>query len=408
MAEISTISTACPQQHERVVARPRYELADIMRRYLPGYLATHKLSWQQQKVMHAISACRTAELGGHKQECDSCDYTRYQYNPCGNRHCPKCQISAKLKWVKKRLEELLPIPYFHSVFTMPHTLNPLALYNKRVIYDIFFQAAGHTLNAFAQDPRFLAAKLGFIGILHTWGQTLCQHLHLHFIVTAGGISADGQRWVKLPYRKKFLFPVKAVSKRMRKKFAELLRKAYRDGELRFPDKLAHLAEPEAFERFVNKVAWEEWVTFVKKPFAGPEEIIQYIGRYTHRIAISNYRILDIEGGKVTFRYKKYRDGEVTKKTMTLEAEEFIRRFLLHVLPKGFKRIRHFGFLASGCRTKYLRLARELLSDMAERIRQAEKTFEDWFEGLDRSKCPACRKGTLKVVEVIFPVRFSPG
>lgn len=302
--------------------KPRYELADVFRLYLACYLLTHKLSTFQHKVVDAILKCRTSACGGHILRCSDCGYERVEYDSCRNRHCPKCQISNKLRWVGERLQELLPIPYYHSVVTMPHSLNMLALYNKEVIYDLFFQAASHALHTFAKDPKFLGAKLGFIGILHTWGQTLWQHVHLHFIVTGGGLSADGSRWVNLPYRKKFLFPVKALSKRLRKRFAELLRKAYYKGELVFPDELAHLTRPAAFEAFVDKVAWENWNSYVKEPFAGPEEVVKYIGRYTHRVAISNYRILDIADGKVTFRYKKYRDGETTHETVSLPSDEF--------------------------------------------------------------------------------------
>ena len=246
------------------LGKPRYELADIFGCYLDQYLHTHKLSAFQHKVVEAILKCRTAACGGHILRCSECDYERQEYNSCRNRHCAKCQISNKLRWVGERLRELLPIPYYHSVVTMPHSLNTLALYNKEVIYGIFFQAAAHTFNAFALDPRFLGARLGFIGILHTWGQTLWQHVHLHFIVTGGGLSVDGRRWVNLPYQKKFLFPVKAVSKRLRKRFAELLRKAYDKGELVFPDDLAHLRNPAAFEAFVNKVAWENWNSAARK------------------------------------------------------------------------------------------------------------------------------------------------
>lgn len=369
--------------------KPRYELADIFNRYIEGFLSSHKISKLQQKVVDAITACRTAKLGIHLLKCPNCDYSRQEYDSCRNRHCPRCQISNKIKWVGQRLEELLPIPYYHTVFTMPHALNPLALYNKELIYDIFFKAAASTLNLFAQDPKYLGAKPGFIGILHTWGQTLAYHVHVHFIVTAGGIANDGKSWLALPYREKFLFPVKALSKRMRKTFAELLDKAYHDGKLLFPDTIAHLAQPEAFQRFLDKVAWQNWVTYVKKPFAGPEDIVSYIGRYTHRIAISNYRLMNIKDGKVTFRYKKYRDGKLTHKTMTLSADEFIRRFLLHIIPEGFKRIRHFGFLANGVRRKSIKLARDLLQHLADKLEHVIEGFGRSFDNSDANQCPIC-------------------
>jgi len=391
--------------HAVGLSKPRYELADVFRLHLERYLQTHKLSPFQRKVVEAILKCRTAACGGHILRCSDCDYERLEYNSCRNRHCPKCQISNKLRWVGNRLRELLPIPYYHSVLTMPHTLNTLAIYNKKVIYNMFFQAAGHTFNAFAEDAKFLGAQLGFIGILHTWGQTLSQHVHLHLIVTGGGLSTDGRHWVNLPYRKKFLFPVKAVSKRLRKRFAELLRKAYYKGELVFPDDLAHLTNPSAFETFVNKVAWENWNSYVKKPFAGPEAVVKYIGRYTHRVAISNYRILDIADGQVTFRYKKYHNGNTSHETMSLKAEEFIRRFLLHVIPHGFKRIRHFGFLSAGLRTEALERARALLKQAYEKTTAARANFLDWLEDM-APKCPKCEHGALKLLEVIPPWRWA--
>jgi len=395
-------SSSCSQKVG--LSKPRFELADVFRLYLDSYLQTHKISPFQHKVLAAILKCRTAACGGHILRCSDCNYERQEYDSCRNRHCPKCQISNKLRWVGERLRELLPIPYYHSVVTMPHSLNTLALYNKEVIYDLFFQAAAHTFNAFAEDARFLGAKLGFIGILHTWGQTLSQHVHLHFIVTGGGLSADG-RWVNLPYQKKFLFPVKAVSKRLRKRFAELLRKAYYKGKLVFPDNLAPLTKPAAFETFVNKVAWENWNSYVKKPFAGPEAVVKYIGRYTHRVAISNYRIRDIADGQVTFRYKKYHNGKATHETMSLKAEEFIRRFLLHVIPHGFKRIRHFGFLSAGLKTKALATLQTLFKQAGERIQEAKSAFLDWADGIE-PKCPKCETGVLKLLEVIPPWRWT--
>ncbi len=387
------------------LSKPRYELADVFRLYLDDYLKGHKLSTFQHKVVAAILKCRTAACGGHILHCPDCDFRRPEYDSCRNRHCPKCQISNKLRWVGERLKELLPVPYYHTVVTMPHSLNLLALYNKEVIYDIFFQAAGHTLNAFAEDKKFLGAKPGFIGMLHTWGQTLTHHVHLHFIMAGGGLSGDGNQWVNLPYREKFLFPVDGVSKRLRKRFAELLRKAYYKGELVFPDDLAHLKHAATFEAFVNKVAWENWNSYVKAPFASPEAVVKYIGRYTHRVAISNYRILDATGGKVTFSYKKYHNDKTSYETLCLEADEFIRRFLLHVIPHGFKRIRHFGFLSAGQKTAALERARTLLNQTYEKLLQAQSTFQEWFEDIAQ-KCPKCEHGVLKLLESIPPWRWA--
>ncbi len=313
-----------------------------------------------------------------------------------------------MRWVHQRLTELLPIPYYHSIITMPHSLNPLALYNKTVIYDMFFKASAHTLTTFAQDPKFLGAKIGFFGILHTWGQRMSYHVHLHFIVPGGGISNDGKRWVGLPYRKDFLFPVKALSRRLRKTFAEMLQQAYDEGKLVFPDELAPLAEPENFKRFLKEVAWENWNCHIKPPFAGPEVAVKYLGRYTHRVAISNHRLLDIEGGKVTFRYKKYKDNKVFKRIMTLTATKFIQRFLLHIIPPGFKRIRHYGFLAPGRRTQALELAAKLLGALAEKLQQAKDPFEDFIQEQDSRKCPVCKIGCLILTEIPPARYFAPG
>jgi len=381
-------------------------LGDVFKRYLGDYLRAHKLSPFQQKVVDAIQRCRTVEMGGYIEGCDSCDYSREFYRSCRNRHCPTCQGSNRHKWVKQRLSELLPIPYYHVVFTMPHSLNLLALYNKEAIYEIFFNAAAHTIETFAQDPKYLGAKPGYIGILHTWGQTLSHHIHLHFIITGGGLAENGKRWVSLPYQEEFIFPVLAMSKRMRRRFAQLLQQAYEQQELTFPDKLSNLAKPFCFKRFLNKVAWQNWVIYSKKPFAGPEEVVKYIGRYTHRVAISNGRLLDIEDGKVTFRYKQYKTG-ITR-TLSLRFDLFIQRFLWHIIPKGFKRIRHFGFFANGCRTAQIALAKQLLRVVVEKLKQVTEACLDLIESLDLTKCPACKIGSLKLQKVFAPYAIAGG
>ncbi len=390
----------------RKFTKPRYELADIFKLYLGDYLKTHKLSDVQYKVVNAIMNCRTGKLGYHKLECDFCEYERIEYNSCRNRHCPKCQGSKIIEWVEKRLKELLPIPYYHSVFTMPHSLNLLVLYNKEIIYDIFMKSSALTLKEFALDSKYLGAKIGFFGILHTWGQSLSQHVHVHFIVPGGGMSNDETKWINLPYRKKFLFPVKAMSRRMRKTFSEMLQKAYDEGKLVFPDELSHIKDPVNFKQFLNKVAWEKWINYVKKPFSTPEHVVKYISRYTHRVAISNHRIVDIADGKVSFRYKKYKDNEVTPKIMTLKAEEFIRRFLLHVLPKNFKKIRHFGIFSNGLRTKNIALARDLLNVITDKLEKIESGFNGLLEKL--LICPRCQLGTLHATEVYRPRKYAPG
>ncbi|MCP3908278.1 MAG: transposase, partial [Oceanicoccus sp.] len=297
-------------RHDAGAYKQGLGLAKILDRYLAGYVVNHRLSYYQERVVSAIRACRTSTLGGHVYRCNDCGYRRYDYDSCRNRHCPRCQVYQKVKWVATRLSELLPIPYFHGVFTMPDSLNQLALYNKELIYDMFFKATSQALNAFAQDPRFLGAKLGFIGILHTWGQALNQHIHLHYIITGGGLSNDGTRWVNLPYRKKFLFPARAVSKRVRRDFAKLLWKAYRQDKLVFPDELAYLAEPSCFDRFLKKVAWQNWLCYMKEPFGSPEVVVKYIGRYTHRVAISDSRINSTSDGRINFDYKKYQSSKV--------------------------------------------------------------------------------------------------
>lgn len=395
--------------HGKQYKPPRFQLADVFWRYFGDYLLTHRISSYQRRIVAAIENCRTARMGGHVYRCKQCGYERHEYDSCRNRHCPKCQIYEKLKWVGKRLSELLPIPYYHTVFTMPHSLNSLALYNKAIIYDLFFKATSQALNEFAQDPKYLGAKIGFIGVLHTWGQLLNHHIHIHYIVTGGGLSLDRKRWVNLPYQKKFLFPVKAISKRVRKRFAELLREAYHNGELVFPDELSHLREPSSFERFVNKVAWQEWNSYMKEPFAGPQTVVKYVGRYTHRIAITNHRLLSIDGGMVKFRYKKYHDGEVEHLSERLPAGEFIRRFLLHIIPSGFKRIRHYGFLAPGCKKESWATAMALLSAVSQKLAEVKPTFEDWMTQIaEPPKCPVCKDGVLQFYEFIKPQRWVPG
>lgn len=402
----SFTSVPVDHQHSNNFRKPKFEIADILRIYLPEYLKKHKLSSSQLKAVHNILHCRTAAFGYHKLKCDHCDYERIEYNSCRNRHCPKCQGTKRLEWVNNRLSELLPTAYYHSVFTMPHTLNTVAFYNKRIVYDIFFKSSGETLNDFAQDPKYLGAKIGFVGILHTWGQQLWPHIHIHFIIPGGGISSDEKRWINLPYRKKFLFPVKAMSRRMRMIFSKKLQKAYDDGKLVFPDDLAHLNKAENFNRFLNKIAWDKWINYVKKPFSSPEKVVKYIGRYTHRVAISNQRIVDISNGRVTFRYKEYKDGHVTPKITSVSAEEFIRRFLLHILPKGLKKIRHFGFFSNGLRKRYIQIARELLNEIIVTSEQASARFTALLKNL--FLCPSCKSGTLCLKSIFSIWTFKPG
>ena len=308
--------------------------------------------------MHAIETCRTAALGGHRDTCDTCGAVQISYNSCRNRHCPKCQTLAKVRWLDARRAELLPVEYFHLVFTLPHTLNPLAQGNPRVLYSLLFQAVTDTLTTFGRDPRHLGGDLGGTAILHTWGQNLSQHLHLHCVVTGGALAPDGARWIAAPPG--FLFPVRALATVFRGKYLDALRRAFAKGALRFAGSLAPLAEPAAFTAWLAQLRQPDWVVYAKRPFAGPAQVLEYLGRYTHRVALSNDRLLSLDDGIVRFRWKDYADGDRVK-VMALDAEEFIRRFLLHVVPDGFVRIRHFGLLANRTRRAKLARCRELLA-----------------------------------------------
>ena len=315
--------------------RPKIELADIFKQYGEEYLRTHTLSPDQHKVMYDITHCRSKQLGYHLDVCDHhCGHKEIAFNSCRNRHCPKCQNRARSKWVQARLAQLLPIAYYHTVFTLPHKIFPLSLYNKEIFYELLFNSAAETLQDFAADPKHLGAKIGFYGILHTWGGALCQHLHVHFIVTGGGLNKEGQ-WVEPKYKDKFLFPVRALSKTFRGKFIEGLKKAYYDGKLTLPYGFGNLAEIDKFEQWIDRLVAKEWVVYCKPPFSGPEEVVRYIGRYTHRVAISNHRLLSLDHGKVYFLYKDYKDKKEYWRQTHLDAPEFIRRFMMHVLPSRF-------------------------------------------------------------------------
>jgi hypothetical protein len=381
--------------------RPRFEVADILREYLPDYLRDHRLSPQQFKIVKSIVACRTAVLGGHVWECNNgdCGHEDQSYNSCGDRHCPKCQGVAKNKWLKKRLKELLPTHYFHVVFTLPHLLNDLALYNKTLFYDILFEASSKTLKEISGNPQYLGAKMGLLGILHTWGQTMVNHLHIHYIVPGGGVATDKdgrEHWVELPKKDKFLFPKKVLTNLFRGKFIGLLKKAYREGRLKLPDSQAELSDPRLFELFIDQVVNRRWNVFTKTPFASPAEVLLYIGRYTHRVAISNHRILSIDHGKVSFTYKDYKD-DAKQKIMRLPATEFIRRFLLHILPKGYHKIHMYGFWANSCRAKNIEKVRRLILKSHSVIDFSDELVEKMVQSLSEHKlnsCPKCGKGVL--------------
>ena len=338
--------------------RPALEVADIFRHHGDAYRNDQagSLSRGQRRVMAAIEACRTAVLGGHVERCESCSQTRVAYNSCRNRHCPKCQGLARAQWLADRHAELLPVAYFHLVFTMPAGVALIALQNKAVIYDILFKAAAETVRVIGSDPKHLGAETGMIAVLHSWGQALVHHPHLHCIVPGGGIAPDGH-WAAC--RPGFFLSVRVLSRLYRRVFLQRLEAAFADGRLGFFGDLASLVNRPAFEAYLGPLRRVEWLVYAKRPFGGPEQVLEYLGRYTHRVAIANSRLVELAGGQVRFRWKDYRNPD-RPKVMTLAAGEFIRRFLLHVLPDGFRRIRHSGFLANGHRTSKLAAIRKLL------------------------------------------------
>ncbi len=346
--------------------------------------------------MRNLRDCRTAALGGHLQQCDRCGHRIISYNSCRNRHCPKCQASARARWLAQRQAELLPVPYFHVVFTLPQEPASLALQNPKQIYNILFRAASETLLTIAADPQHLGASIGFLAVLHTWGQNLHLHPHLHCVVPGGGISPDGSRWVAC--RKNFFLPVRVLSRLFRNKFLKALRAAFRRGELHFPGDLRYLAVPSAFHSLCRKAADREWVVYAKPPFGGPERVLKYLARYTHRVAISNHRLRSLESGNVRFEWKDYAHSNHTK-DMTLDAVEFIRRFLLHVLPTGFVRIRQFGLLANRVRKQKLEQCRDLL---AERYPTPTIDVHSSLEvrSEDPHRCPVCTLGRLIVIQLL--------
>jgi len=380
------------------------EVADIFRQHGPAYRESHRLPGNHLRVMRAIEACRTAVLGGHKDKCDHCGHLEISYNSCRNRHCPKCQTLAKEKWIDARSKDLLPVEYFHVVFTIPSELNTLVLLNRKVMYDLLFCSVSETLMELACDRKHLGAKPGVICILHTWGQNLMEHPHVHCIVTGGGLSPDGESWVSC--RKGFLLPVKVMSALFRGKFLDLLKDCFQKGILVFTG-ISHLQND--FSVFLKCLYDKKWVVYCKNPFSGAEGVLQYLGRYTHRIAISNNRILASQNGYVSFLWRDYADGN-RQKTMTLKTDEFIRRFLLHVLPLRYVRIRHFGLLANRNRNNSLTLCRKLLTN--ETIPKENIKKETWQEqffritGIDVTICPVCQKGKMHRIEILSPHRCN--
>jgi hypothetical protein len=383
------------------------EVADIFRQYGESYRSRFgPLSPEQARVMRAIELCRTAALGGHVDRCDHCGHEIISYNSCRNRHCPKCQSLAKAQWLEARRAELLPVEYYHVVFTLPDQLAPLALQNKRTVYNILFQVAARSLLEIGADPQHLGAELGLVTVLHTWGQNLMHHPHLHCIVPGGGLSPDGQRWIGC--RPGFLLSVRVLSTRFRTLFLEQLRRAAGRGELAFHGDLEPLGQPQAFTELLEACGKIDWVVYAKPPFGGPEKVLDYLGRYTHRIAISNHRLLELKDGRVSFTWKNYKQNG-RRQTMTLDAGEFIRRFLLHTLPGGFVRIRFYGLLANAHRTEKLKRCRQLLGVPAGENAMEKQTKPDWVEllreltGRDPLACPKCEHGRLARVRTLDPL-----
>ncbi len=375
-------------------------LAAIVRVAGDAVTRPHRLAKVQLAALRAIAACRTAALGGHRDTCDRCGATRLLYNSCRNRHCPTCQTAARDRWLEARKAELLPIPYFHVVFTLPHALNALAQGNPRVVYGLLFRAATETLLAFGRDARHLGGTIGVTAILHTWGQTLTQHLHLHCVVTGGALSGDATQWIRTPRR--FLFPVRALSVVFRARYLDGLRRAHAAGRLSFAAGTAPLTDPATWRRFLEMLHAQSWVVYAKPPFGGPARVLAYLARYTHRVAITNARLVDLADGVVRFRWKDYADHDRTK-VMALSADEFLRRFLLHVLPTGFVRIRHAGLFANRGRHARLDRCRARLR-VPPRVSAPTASASTAAPISDRDRCPTCHQGIMRITVVFAPVR----
>jgi hypothetical protein len=391
--------------------RAPFEVADVVRTYGASFLSTHPTSGEQCRVLRAIARCRTAALGGHVEGCDACGYTRIAYNSCRNRHCPKCQGAARAKWMAAEQATLLPVEYFHVVFTLPHALNALIRSNPRRLYALLFHAAAATLLAFARDPKHLGGEPAITMVLHTWGQNLTAHAHVHCVVSGGGLSADARSW-HATKRRGFLFPVKALSQVFRGKYLAALERWQRQGALRFAGQSAHLAEAGHWLQLLAELRRTQWVVYAKPPFGGPQCVLKYLSRYTHRVAIANSRILFVGEGLVRFRWKDYADHNATKE-MTLRAEEFLRRFLLHVVPRGFMRIRHYGVLANRHRASKLARCRELLGVAASPAASADLDDTGSHRQDDAASpkpptppaCPVCGQ-PMRILEIIAPQRHD--
>jgi len=383
-----------PDAHGRAAGEGKAhpELADIFRSHGESYRRAHRLPLSHLKVMRAVSVCRTQELGGHLKQCDTCGFEHPAYNSCRNRHCPKCQSLAKAKWLEKQNSELLPVGYFHLIFTLPHVLNGLILGNRKILLALLFKAVSETLLEFGRSR--LGGRIGFITVLHTWDQTLKDHFHLHCLVAGGALSLDHSRWIGA--RPNFLFPVTALSRVFRGKFLDLLEKNIDRGKI------------PAADNEIKASRQKSWVVYAKKPFGSPQTVLDYLGRYTHRVALSNDRIVKVENGEVTLSYRDRKDGD-RKKTIPLVAHEFIRRFLLHVLPDGFMRVRHFGFLANRSKKQALAQCRRLLKidpALPQSQKESAKDLLLRITGIDLNRCPSCHNGTMIVVAELPPISSS--
>jgi hypothetical protein len=385
------------------VARPALEVADIFRDHGAAWRTANAghVSLGQLKVMSAIERCRTAALGGHVAQCEDCSHTRISYNSCRNRHCPKCQGAAAREWLAERQAELLPVGYFHLVFTLPAAIADIAYHNKRLVYDLLMRVSAETTLTIAADPKHLGARIGITAVLHTWGSAMTHHPHVHMIVPGGGIARDGERWVAC--RSGFFLPVRVLAKLFRRRFLDKLAAAHAAGRLRFFGDRAHLADPRVFAAFLKPLRKTKWFVYAKRPFAGPQAVLAYLSRYTHRVAIANSRLIRVDADSVTFKVKDYRiDGPGRHKTMTLAVHEFIRRFLIHVLPKGQHRIRHYGFLANGGRADNIARIREMLGRGAPPEQPTHhQTDDDGQAQTPADACPCCG-GRMIVIETFEP------
>lgn len=381
----------------------RLEVADVFRQCGARYEEVYGGSAAQRRILRDLSHCRTRALGGHKKKCDRCGHQEIVYNSCRNRHCPKCRASARAQWLEDQERDLLGVPYFHVVFTLPEEIGPIALQNKRRVYGLLFRAVAETLLTIARDPRHLGAEIGVLAVLHTWGQNLHHHPHVHCVVPGGGLSPDGSRWV--PCRQNFFLPVRVLSRRFRNRFLALLQDARDAGKLSFHGRIQPLADTRHWSPWLRSLRSRDWVVYAKPPFGGPQQVLKYLARYTHRVAISNQRLLSFENDRVTFLWKDYARGN-RQCTMTLDGVEFTRRFLLHALPKGFQRLRHFGFLANRVRAQKLPLCRALLGDPQESSSQgldpSSESAPDFVAEVPDDICPECKIGRMRHVEFIEP------